>query len=343
MKRRIFSFLLLFMFAFVFISCSKKEANEKEEIQVPINGKYQSGTYEGKATGYGGEVTATIVLSTNRIESITCIGEKETNGIGSVAITELPKEMISQQSVQVDAITGATVTSTAVKEAVTQALTEAGVDVETLIPVNGEPVGVVTPIEEKMVVDLVVIGAGGAGMTAALEAKAFGLDVIILEKENWAGGNTLKTTGILDITKTSNQEYPENKDVIEVLNNIDEMYNYDVGANLINVLLDKLREQKVKMFYNTTATKLVMENGRMAGVKASGVSKNYSIQSKAVILATGGFGANEVMVEMFNQDLSEYISVNTDGTTGDGVWMAQETWCQCCSYGSDSYLSNGRT
>lgn len=324
MKRRIFSFLLLFMFAFVFISCSKKAAEEKEEVQVPINGKYKSGTYEGKATGYGGEVTATIVLSTNRIESITCIGEKETNGIGSVAITELPKEMISQQSVQVDAITGATVTSTAVKEAVTQALTEAGVDVETLIPVNGEPVGVATPIEEKMVVDLVVIGAGGAGMTAALEAKAFGLDVIILEKENRAGGNTLKVTSILDVTNTSNQEYSDSKEVIEVLNDINHMNGYDVGANLINVLLDKLRDRKIKILYNTTATRLVMENGRMVGVKAFRVSKNYSIQSKAVILATGGFGANEVMIEKFNQELAEYISVNTDGTTGDGVWMAQE-------------------
>jgi fumarate reductase flavoprotein subunit len=130
MKRRIFSFLLVPVFAFVFISCSKEEAtdNQEEEILTPVTGKYTEGTYEGKATGYGGEVTATVVLSADRIESITCTGVNETNGIGSVAITDLPKEMISKQSVEVDAISGATVTSTAIKEAVTQALTSAGAD-----------------------------------------------------------------------------------------------------------------------------------------------------------------------------------------------------------------------
>lgn len=289
MKRRIFSFLLIVLFTFIFISCSKEETKNNYEMKGPINGKYASGTYEGKANGYGGEVTATVVLSANRIESIMCTGDKETESIGYAAITELPKEIISKQSVQVDAITGATVTSIAVKEAVTQALTKAGVDVEALVPVMGEAVDLVTPIEEKRLVDLVVIGAGGAGITAALEAKAHGLDVIILEKEPTAGGNTQKASR---------------------------------GISLMNGLVEKAEEESIEILYNTEATKLIREKNYK--VEAVGISKNYSIQCHAVILATGGFGANQGMVQQYNPSLYNYVSVNAVGTTGDGIWMAKE-------------------
>jgi fumarate reductase flavoprotein subunit len=306
MSKRIISFLFVMVFAFAVLSCSKQEVIQdvEEEVQEITSGKFNPGTYVGKATGYGGEVTATVVLSEDRIESITCNGDKETNGIGQVAIKELSKEIVSRQSVQVDAISGATISSTAMKDAVTQALTLAGADVSALMPVSAKPIGVVTPIEEKLSVDLVVIGAGGAGITAALEAKEQGLDVIVLEKRRMAGGNTLRAAEGRD-------------DTIKV-------GEANSGAYFIEAWLEKLKEDHVEILFQTKATKLILEDGKITGVAASGQSKDYQIQCKAVVLATGGYGANNEMIATFAKDYDQYKTTNSDASLGDGILMAQE-------------------
>ena len=83
---------------------------------------YAPGTYEGSAKGFGGEVKAEVVVTEAGIESIKVTGDSETPEIGGKAMEELPAAMVEKQSIEVDAIAGATVTSDAVKEAVKTAL-----------------------------------------------------------------------------------------------------------------------------------------------------------------------------------------------------------------------------
>ncbi|MDD5935556.1 MAG: flavocytochrome c [Clostridiales bacterium] len=373
MKKRIFSIFMIMVFAFAMISCGNKDDGNNNQEQTPSAGIYTPGTYEGKATGYGGDIIAKVELSANRIESITCIGENETNGIGSVAIEKLPTAMVEQQTVYVDAIAGATYSSKGVVDAVTAALTAAGVDVQSLQPTGTVPTAEPIPTEETMSADIVVIGAGGAGMTAALEATNAGRNVLIIEKQAMVGGNTIKATGGMNAAGTQLQKDEGVDDSVEVF--IDDTMsggNYvnneelvrtlaersadgvawlesigaplksltfsggasfkrmhapeggaAVGPYIVQALSQQLADKNVNILYNTAATEIVTTNGEVTGVIATGNNIKYTINCEAVILATGGFGANEEMVTKYNPDLAGFKTTNSPGIVGDGIRMAE--------------------
>ncbi|WP_019227566.1 FMN-binding protein [Sedimentibacter sp. B4] len=86
------------------------------------NGAAGAGTLQGSAQGYGGEVTVTVTVDGDDIVSVEAVGEKETQGVGSKAIEELPDKIEEADSTDVEVVTGATVTSNAIKEAVDKAL-----------------------------------------------------------------------------------------------------------------------------------------------------------------------------------------------------------------------------
>jgi uncharacterized protein with FMN-binding domain len=86
------------------------------------NGAAGAGTLQGSAQGYGGEVTVTVTVDGDDIVSVEAVGEKETQGVGSKAIEELPDKIEDADSTDVEVVTGATVTSNAIKEAVDKAL-----------------------------------------------------------------------------------------------------------------------------------------------------------------------------------------------------------------------------
>lgn len=375
MKRRIVAIVMIAVMAFVLMSCSrsKNEGGATPSVTPSAGGRFTPGTYEGKATGYGGEITATVVLSNDRIESVTLYGPNETENIGSIAIRDLQAKIEEQQSVQVDAISGATTTSKAIIEAVTAALTSAGVDVSKLTPVSPQPTKEVALPEELIAVDLCVIGAGGAGMTAAIEAKAAGLTVVILEKMSMAGGNTVKATGGINAANTPLQKELGIADTIESfvtdtmkggnhLNNealvrtmaeksadaiawleslgapltklsfsggatFKRMHAPEGGAPIgnyiVNTFLNNIESNEIDILYNTKATEILMDNGKVSGVMAKGKEKNYKIACEAIILATGGFGANETMVEEYDSKLAGFKTTNAPGATGDGIRMAE--------------------
>ncbi len=373
MKKRIFSIFMILVFAAAMASCAKKDDENNNQQQTPAAGIYTPGTYEGKATGYGGEVKATVVLSANRIESITCTGENETNGIGSVAIENLPTAMVEQQTINVDSVSGATYSSKAVVDAVTQALTSAGVDVKTL-PAKVTPTEqAATPVEETKSADLVVIGAGGAGMTAALEATNNGLKVILIEKQEMVGGNTIKATGGMNAAGTKLQKSEGVNDSVEVfiddtmssgnyINNeelvrtlaeksaegVDWLESIGapltsltisggasfkrmhapeggaaVGPYIVQALSKQLSDKNVEILYNTAATELLTKDGVITGVVANGKNTKYTINCEAVVLATGGFGANLEMVAKYNPDFAGFKTTNAPGIVGDGIKMAE--------------------
>lgn len=186
---------------FTLIGCTKNEPSEKDPSAI-----FRSGTYVTEADGYGGKIKAEVTFTDKEIAEIKIVENSEAKGIGSIAIDQLPGDIVKYQSLGVDSISGATKTSTAIIEAVSKAVEEAGGDVESLkkAPVNkaeGEAV-----IKET---DVVVIGGGGAGLAAAVSAADNGAKVILVEKTAALGGNTVRAGG------PYNAVDPERQDKVE--------------------------------------------------------------------------------------------------------------------------------
>lgn len=331
---------------------------------------FTAGTYTGTAQGFGGDVTATVTLSETEITDIQVVGDQETDGLGSVAIEQLPPKMLEAQSPNVDAMSGATVTSNAIIEAVTAALSQAGVDASSLVPKEAEDEALE---EQTLEADVVVIGAGGAGMTAAITAHEAGKEVILLEKMPYAGGNTTKSTGGMNAAETSVQAELGIEDSVQTFiddtmtggKNVNDLAlvttmaensaeaidwlasigaplpevsfsggatnkrihrpegGAAVGPYLVEKLLAKIGEDEISLLYNTEATELIVEDGTVTGVKATGDGIRYTINAKAVVLATGGFGANLEMCAAYNPDLAGFVTTNSPCATGDGIKMAE--------------------
>lgn len=171
-----------------------------------------SGTFRGSAVGMGGSsnpVTVSLTLENGVITAVTAEGPGETEGIGSKAIDTLPGEMVASNSVTVDSVSGATITSKAIMEAAAAALAEAGLDPSDLQVKETAAVQAEDFTEDT---DIVIIGAGGAGMTAAITAADAGKSVIILESQPLAGGNTVRATGGLNAAGTPEQKKMEFKE-----------------------------------------------------------------------------------------------------------------------------------
>ena len=181
-------------------------------------------TYTGTAQGMGGDVSVTLTLTDGAITGCTAEGKDETQGVGSEAIAKMPGEIAESGSIAVDGVSGATVTSTAIKEAAAAALTAAGLnpdDYKTAVENDA------TAEDSTVDADVVVVGAGGPGMTAAITAAGEGKSVVILESQSMVGGNSVRATGGMNAGKTVYQdenEFGESAGVEKTLKTAAEKY-----------------------------------------------------------------------------------------------------------------------
>ena len=331
-----------------------------------------AGTYTGTSKGFGGDVEVTVTVSENSIDDIKITGDHETENIGTFAVSMLPERILSAQTTNVDAISGATVTSSAILRALQNALTEAGCDIDKL-PAAVAKDSNAPKTDKTLDCDICIIGAGGAGMTAAINATENGKKVILLEMMPYVGGNTTKATGGMNAAETHYQAEQGIKDSVEVfiedtMEGGHQMNNRDlvtvmaknsaaaidwldsigaplpkvgfsggatnarihapedgsgVGAYLVTRFLNKMNELNIDVMYETKATELISKNGSIVGVKATSSDYNYTINSKAVILATGGFGNNQDMIVKYRSDLKGTVSTSAPGAMGDGIVMAE--------------------
>ena len=376
-----------------------------------------SGEFTGTATGMG-EVSVTITLTDGVITGCEIVGDSETEGIGSVIVENAPEEIVSGNKGAIDVVSGATITSNAVNEALAAALAAAGLDAADF---TGS--GDAAAAEDRAVdTDIVIVGAGGAGMTAAIAAANEGKNVVIVESQAMVGGNSVRSTGGMNAAKTPAQdenefaesagvektletaasewagneaitaladtvagqwaEYQANPvgyfDSVELMeldtligghgtndpalvealcsNSADaiawlseqgieltsvssfggasvkrihrpvdsEGKTISVGSYMIPLLQAKCEELGVEFIMNTTANEILTDaNGAAVGVAAT--DKNgaaVTVNAKAVILATGGFGANLDMVVEYKPDLAGFMTTNAPGAQGQGIDMA---------------------
>ena len=109
-------------------SAASEQTSQADEQQTETSqggGLYQPGTYTAQTKGFGGTVTVTITVKENEITDVSAEGAEETDGFGSRAIEQLPGEILAAQGVEVDTVSGCTVTSNAVLDAAAAALNEA--------------------------------------------------------------------------------------------------------------------------------------------------------------------------------------------------------------------------
>ena len=165
---------------------------------------YTAGEYDGTGMGIGGELKVHASFSESEILAIEVIANNETVGIGDKAIAQLPQQIVEHQSLGVDGIAGATITSKAILEAVAQCVELAGGDVQALksVVVEKKASGEVKEIKT----DIVVIGGGLGGLSAAITAKEAGADVILLEKMSFVGGNSALSSGGIFLGGTNYQK-----------------------------------------------------------------------------------------------------------------------------------------
>ena len=194
-------------------ACSKEEAPKEEKTSEQVEetktseqkeetgGEAKDGTYEGAFKGMNDDVKVKVTLKDKKIESIEVVEHSETPGIGGelkdidgnvrqvglkIPVTDIPKEIVESQSLNVDNITGATASSVAVKKAVEVALKEAGAKLD-----DYKEEIVKDQDLEDIESDVVVLGGGGAGLAAAIELAENGKTVTIIEKNGAIGGDTL--------------------------------------------------------------------------------------------------------------------------------------------------------
>ena len=393
--------------------CGAKSASTSSDAGV-------SGDFTGTAKGFGGDVSVTLTLTDGAITGCTAEGKDETEGVGSQAIAKMPGEIAESGSIAVDGVSGATVTSTAIKEAAAAALTAAGLnpdDYKTAVEKTG------SAEDSTVEADVVVVGAGGAGMTAAITAAGEGKSVVILESQSMVGGNSVRATGGMNAGKTVYQDenefgesagvektlktaaekYADNETITALAKTVSEQWaayqanptgyfdsvelmeldtmiggkgindpelvetlcansadaidwldehgitlhnvssfggasvkrihrpvnaegkTVSVGSYMIPLLQENCEKAGVKMMLDTTATEILTDaNGAAVGVKATGASgETVTVNAKAVVLATGGFGANLDMVVKYKPELKGFMTTNAPGIQGQGIEMAQ--------------------
>ena len=166
----------------------------------------KNGTFEGKAYGNNGWLTVEVNIKDNKITDIKTPRQRETKYLGDTAIREIGKDVLQYQTLNVDNIAGATVTSTALKTAIAQAIEKAGGDIAAFQKPVPEKIKKVAGIT-KGSADLIIVGAGGAGLSAAVTAKDLGVkNVLVLEKMPVIGGNTLRCASAFNAADPDRQK-----------------------------------------------------------------------------------------------------------------------------------------
>ncbi|CAM3126256.1 flavocytochrome c [Lactococcus hircilactis] len=156
---------------------------------------YEPGEYEVSALGHNGPIPMKVTLSENRIESININTEGETQGIADIVFERIPNQIIEHQTLNIDAISGASVTTNGLLDGVAKAVKLAGANPDTLRKRPRNITAKQKVEHQEMTTDAVVIGAGGAGLTAAARMLQEDKKVIILEKFPSVGGNTIRAGG----------------------------------------------------------------------------------------------------------------------------------------------------
>ncbi|MDR1210809.1 MAG: FAD-dependent oxidoreductase [Spirochaetaceae bacterium] len=183
--KRVFNILVItLILAELLFSCTSSQSTQ------PGKNSFKAGAYMATANGHNGPLTVETTFSDTAILDVKIVSQMETPGVQQV-INIVPQAIVAQQSLAVDTVTGASFCGRAVIAAVTDCVIQAGGDVELLNrKLEKQPAR-----DQSYEADVVIIGAGGAGLAAAVSAHQNGASVIVLEKLGLVGGSTIFSGG----------------------------------------------------------------------------------------------------------------------------------------------------
>lgn len=179
------------------------DKTEQEEREAAIPDTPIDGAFTTRALGHENWANVTTMFSGDAIVSCQVVSHKETIGIGSYACARIPAAIVERQSVNVPNVRGASITSHAVKEAVKEAIVQSGRNIDDYSAEIAKP----TSDEHfELAADVVVVGAGTAGLIAAARMLENGLSVIVIEKLDIPGGSASMTMGGVNTAGSARQE-----------------------------------------------------------------------------------------------------------------------------------------
>ena len=363
-----------------------------EETATPAAG-VQDGKYVTSWLGHENYIYVETTFAGGAIANCRVLRNDETTGVGTYPCEVLPGRIVAAQSVEVDAMSGATLTSMAIKSAVRQAISDAGGDpkVDFCAPA---PSSFVTP-EFPESQDVVIVGAGTSGLICATRLLEMGYSVTLLEKQDIPGGSMGMTYGGVAAAGSQLQaNYACGRFEDRPLYNVDAMLGllanyinpdhdthdgampfqttmYHTSGQLVDwlhsigvgfytpylapgcyeggcgfameFLVDRVGALGGQIFYGVKATSLVQdESGAVTGVNAEGEDgSTYTVSGRAVVLATGGYGANQDMIAQYSPKYAGHVFNCSPCSTGEGIEMgvAAGGYVECMDRDLGAYLS----
>ncbi|MFK8243676.1 MULTISPECIES: flavocytochrome c [unclassified Facklamia] len=224
---------------------------------------YTPGTYEAEVDGFHGEVKVIVTVDEHSIKSIE-VTQSETEGLGKEAVEEIISRVQASQSLNIDAVSGATYSSNAILAALEEALKQSGVDIEALKAVETETFSEELQDQET---EVLVIGGGGAGLAAAISAHQNGAKVIVIEKMPRLGGNTIISGSAYNAADSSRQQLMEMTDLEK--ETIEGLINEEQEDEIVKEWQQTLKEEweaykasgETYLFDSPTLHKLQTYNG----------------------------------------------------------------------------------
>ena len=344
----------------ILCSCSNDDPS-------PVGPVLEDGEWTGSGEGRSGSIIAKVTVKNHQVELVTIVSQSESvfaqDAINSIVASAVGRTDV--MSVEVDGVTGATLTSTGVIDAINMAINAS---------MGKKPES--AKIYKDGTCDIVIIGAGGAGLSAAVAAAETdgSLKIIVLEKQGIIGGNTNYSTGGINAAETDVQRslgIEDSKDLFyddtmrggkqenipALVRNLVEhapvtiswltglgvdlsdvglmggssvkrthrpQGGSAIGPHLMKVLQTASKKDNIEIRTSNKVTGLLTSvDGSVTGVKVQNADdSSYTLTSKAVIIATGGFGANLDMVTRLQPSLSGFATLNHPGATGDAFdWV----------------------
>ena len=287
-------------------------------------------TYTATTPGHNAPITVAVTMEDGKIAKVEVSNEIETRGVGKVAIEKMTQRIVETQSLACDSITGASITSNAIKRGALQALKDGGVDTTELAkaPAKAEAK------DATYDADVVVVGGGGAGLAAAVSAAQTGVKVVVVEKLDILGGSTNVSEGALNAVDPERQKAQGIEDSVETFINTTYTGGHEVGnMELVKYLCEN--SMAAVEWLESVGVEFSDEIGSATGslgVKATGKQgETVTVNAKnGVVLATGGFGSNKELLGESNTGVWKHVDVTKLGCTnmalsaqGAGVEMAQ--------------------
>ena len=390
------------------VATAQAEGTAQEVTVKAATGK-QDGKYVTRAVGHESFIYVATTIFEGKITACQVLSHEETMGIGNFACARIPKLIVANQSWNVPNVRGCSITSNAIKNAVKDAITQAGYDVNDF----GAEIAKYDVVErdETADADVVIVGAGTVGLVAGARLLEKGKKVVLIEKRDIPGGSMAMTYGgvavagcelynkydVSGVLKNSyygsvenmmgfwkahpflNAEYDRFDKAMPYMTAqyentgkvVDWFVGMGIGFNPLGYYEGGLQtgytpylapgcyeggagyaamflEQRIQglggtILYGTEATELITdENGKITGVKAKADDgANWTINGKAVLLASGGFMRNAEMIKEYYPEYAGQFFNCASASTGDGIKMglAVGAYMECTGRALPAYLS----